>query len=196
MTLPMPAAAAVEAHGELREYLREWRRTTAREQGVAAFLILHDASVEELCRVQPRSLSEVRQVSGFGDRKTELYGPAVLDALSRFRHGARASKAAAKMVAPAEETARLLGEGKTFEEIAQIRGRQVSSVASLVADLIERGELEFQSTWIRSDHREQIEQACGRLGMERLKPLKDALPEEVSYEEIRLVAAHLRRQQA
>jgi len=98
--------------------------------------------------------------------------------LSRFRNGARASTAVASTVAPAEETARLLGEGKTFEEIAEIRGRQVSSVASLVADLVERGEIEFQSGWIRADHRDKIEEACGRLGTERLKPVKDALPEE------------------
>jgi len=197
MTLPMPGpavGAAVDGNGELREYLREWRRTTAREQGVAAFLIMHDTSLEELCRVQPNSLSELRGVSGFGDRKTELYGPAILEALSRFRNGARASTAVASTVAPAEETARLLGEGKTFEEIAEIRGRQVSSVASLVADLVERGEIEFQSGWIRADHRDKIEEACGRLGTERLKPVKDALPEEVSYGEIRLVAAYLRRQ--
>jgi len=70
----------------------------------------------------------------------------------------------------------------------------VSSVASLVADLVERGESEFQSGWIRADHRDKIEEACGRLGTERLKPVKDALPEEVSYGEIRLVAAYLRRQ--
>ena len=93
-----------------------------------------------------------------------------------------------------EETAKLLGEGKSFEEIAQKRGRQVSSVLSLVADLVERGEIAFQPGWICADHQRQIAEACARLGMERLKPIKDALPEEVSYGEIRLVVAHLRRE--
>jgi ATP-dependent DNA helicase RecQ len=196
MTLPMAAVgagAAVDANAELREYLREWRRTVAREQGVAAFLIMHDTSLEELCRVQPKSLSELRRVSGFGDRKTELYGPAILEALGRFRNGVRASLAATKTVAPAEETARLLGEGKTFEEIAQLRGRQVSSVVSLVADLVERGEVEFKPGWIHGDHQQKIEEACARLGSDRFKPLKEALPEQVSYEEIKLVVAYLRR---
>jgi hypothetical protein len=31
--------------------------------------------------------------------------------------------------------------------------------------------------------------------MELLKPIKDSLPEEISYDEVRLVAAHLRRKQ-
>ena len=187
------AVVSGDNNEELREYLREWRRMTAREQGIAAFLIMHDTSLEELCRRQPLTMSELRRVSGFGDRKTELYGAAILEALSRFKNGARPS-AATSTVAPSEETARLLGEGKTFEEIANIRGRQVSSVASLVADLLERGEIDFQPEWILEGHRRQIEEACGRLGMARLKLLKEALPEKVSYGEIRIVVANLRRQ--
>jgi ATP-dependent DNA helicase RecQ len=103
--LGMPAVVRGPGDGndELREYLREWRRTTAREQGIAAFLIMHDTSLEELCRMQPLTLSELRRVSGFGDRKTELYGPAIVDALGRFRNGARASRAAIQTVPPGRD---------------------------------------------------------------------------------------------
>jgi ATP-dependent DNA helicase RecQ len=82
--------AEVEVDIELREYLREWRRTAAKENSVPAFVIMHDTSLDQLCRVQPRSLSEIRSVSGFGERKTEMYGPQILEALARFRSGARA----------------------------------------------------------------------------------------------------------
>jgi ATP-dependent DNA helicase RecQ len=75
---------------ELREYLREWRRLTSKEMGTAAFIVMHDSSLNELCRVRPRSLEELRGVSGFGERKTELYGPQILEALEKFRNGARA----------------------------------------------------------------------------------------------------------
>jgi ATP-dependent DNA helicase RecQ len=78
---------------ELREYMREWRRTTAKEKGVPAYVVLHDTSLDELCRIQPRTLTELRHVHGFGERKTELFGPAILDALGRFRGGARATQA-------------------------------------------------------------------------------------------------------
>jgi ATP-dependent DNA helicase RecQ len=75
---------------ELREYLREWRRVTSKEMKTAAFIIMHDSSLNEICRVRPKSLDEIRKVSGFGERKTELYGPQILEALERFRNGARA----------------------------------------------------------------------------------------------------------
>jgi ATP-dependent DNA helicase RecQ len=74
---------------ELREYLREWRRVTSKKLGIAAFIIMHDTSLDQLCQVQPRSLADIRKVSGFGERKTDMYGPAILEALERFRNGAR-----------------------------------------------------------------------------------------------------------
>ncbi len=76
---------------ELHEYLREWRRRIAKERGVAAFVVLHDTSLQEICHRQPSSLVEIRQIHGFGERKTETYGQSVLDALAQFRSGARVS---------------------------------------------------------------------------------------------------------
>jgi ATP-dependent DNA helicase RecQ len=181
---------------ELREYLREWRRTIAKEQNIAAFVVLHDTSLDEICRMQPKSLVEIRRVPGFGERKTELYGKQILEALARFRGGARSTPVIEKKPKPAEETLQLLAEGKTFEEIAQIRGRQLTSVMSFVADLVERDDLEFQPDWVGAEKYEQIAAACARLGSNLLKPLKEALPPEISYGEIRLVVAHLHQQEA
>jgi len=189
---PSVRRLAAGINPELREFLREWRRTTAKERGTAAFIVMHDTSLDELCRVRPRSLSELRGVSGFGDRKTEMYGREILEVLEEFGRGARAAKLEMEKAKPAEETKRLLAEGRTFEEIAKTRGRQFSSVVSLIVGLMERGELEFQPSWVDADKRAQIEKACTLLGFERIKPLKEVLPPEITYEEIRLVAAHLR----
>jgi ATP-dependent DNA helicase RecQ len=85
-----------------------------------------------------------------------------------------------------------LEEGRTFVEIAQIRQRTLRAVVSLVADLIERGDAEFQPNWLPAERYNQIAAACRQLGMDRLKPLKEALPPDIPYEEIRLVIARLR----
>jgi ATP-dependent DNA helicase RecQ len=189
------SSAAAGIDPELREFLREWRRTAARERGTAAYIVMHDTSLDELCRVRPRSLSELRGVSGFGDKKTELYGQGILDALKEFGRGVRAAQVEEKKPKPVEETKQLLTEGRTLEEIAQTRGRQFSSVVNLIVGLMERGEVEFQASWVDAEKQAQIEKACALLGFERIKPLKEALPPEITYEEIRLVAAHLRLEQ-
>ena len=69
---------------DLREHLREWRRTTSRELSLPAFIIMHDTTLDEVCRVRPRTLAQLRRVSGFGDRKVEMYGKQILDSLAAF----------------------------------------------------------------------------------------------------------------
>ncbi len=183
------------ADQELREFLREWRRTTAREQGVPAYVVLHDSSLDEICRLRPASIAQLMNITGIGERKADMYGQPILAALQRYRAGARATTSPQKKTAPALETLQLLAAGKTFEEIARIRGRQIATVVNAVAGLVENGELQFRSEWIDRTRLAVIEAACANLGLERLerlKLLKDALPPEITYEEIRLVVARLR----
>jgi ATP-dependent DNA helicase RecQ len=180
---------------ELREYLREWRRAAAKEKSTPAFVVLHDTSLEEICRVQPKTIAELLSISGIGERKAELYGPELLKALQRYRTGARAHTSLEPRSRPAEETIKLLTEGRSFEEIAKIRGRQINSVVGMVAELIEKGDLIYQPGWVNAEHRPAIESACATLGLQWLKPLKEALPPDYTFEEIRLVVAHLRREQ-
>jgi ATP-dependent DNA helicase RecQ len=79
---------------DLREYLREWRRAISKRESVPAYVVMHDSSLDDLCRKLPKSLAEVRRVSGFGERKTEMYGPQILEAIAEFRKGSRAANSA------------------------------------------------------------------------------------------------------
>jgi len=176
----------------LAEYLREWRRNMARENKVPAYIILHDSTLEELCRRRPANLAELKQVPGIGEKKADVYGAEILQALRNFGDGARAAPAVAREPAPAEQTLRLLNEGRSFEEIARIRARLVSTIVCTVANLIETGQVKLDPKWISPDAQPLIEAACLKQGVERLKDIKDAVPPYVSFEDIRLVVAHLR----
>jgi len=192
--LPLPPSAVGTEAEDLREYLRDWRRAMAKEKNVPAYIVLHDSSLEEICRRQPNLYADLLEIPGIGERKAEIYGQPILDALDKFRQGERAAGAQRK-TKPADETLRLLTEGKALEEIAQIRGRQLSTIVSAVANLLETGQVEFQSCWVSQEKQSVIGAACARVGFERLKPLKDILPPEVTYDEIRLVVGRLRREQ-
>jgi ATP-dependent DNA helicase RecQ len=190
-------APDVPVNEDLREFLREWRRNTARQKGIAAFIVLHDTTLDALCARQPKSLRELREISGMGEKKCELYGQEILEALESFRQGARASQEwHARPSNPSQETLELLLKGHTFEEIAQIRGRKVTSVVALVADLVERGATRFQDHWVEAEKRQLIREAAGSKGLDLLKPIKDALPKQITYEEVRLVVAEMRREAA
>jgi ATP-dependent DNA helicase RecQ len=190
---PVVAPAVGSEAEELREYLREWRRATSKEKNVPAYIVLHDSSLEEICRRQPKSVAELLEIAGIGERKAEIYGKEIVGALERFRQGERASgsETAGK---PVDETLRLLSEGRTLEEIAQLRGRQLPTIVSAVANLLEAGRVEFQTGWVSREKQSVIEAACAQVGMERYKTLKDVLPPEITYDEIKLVVGKVRRE--
>ena len=46
-----------------------------------AYVILHDATIAELCRRRPRTLKELFGIPGIGERKAERYGDQILKLL-------------------------------------------------------------------------------------------------------------------
>ncbi|WP_440104450.1 DNA helicase RecQ [Streptosporangium sp. H16] len=64
------------------ELLRAWRGATAKEQGVPAYVIFHDATLREIATRVPSSLAELGTISGIGENKLAKYGQQVLDTLA------------------------------------------------------------------------------------------------------------------
>ena len=133
----------------------------AREKKVAAFVVMHDSTMEELCRKRPSTVAELMRVRGIGEHKAEVYGESILQALREFAGGARAAVRLAADVKPAEETLRLLREGRSFEEIARIRDREISTVVQTVAHLIGGGRMPLDPRWISPDAQPLIERLPG-----------------------------------
>jgi ATP-dependent DNA helicase RecQ len=75
-----PAADAPQGDvdPELRARLRAWRSDIARERGVPAYVVLHDATIDGIVRAWPTTLDELRNVPGIGDKKLEHYGDELL----------------------------------------------------------------------------------------------------------------------
>ncbi|RLU94576.1 DNA helicase RecQ [Streptomyces griseocarneus] len=66
----------------LFERLRAWRAATARELGVPAYVIFHDATLREIATAAPSSLDALSTVSGVGESKLEKYGESILALLT------------------------------------------------------------------------------------------------------------------
>jgi ATP-dependent DNA helicase RecQ len=54
--------------------LRAWRSETARKLNMPAYVVLHDATIEGIAASRPTTLSQLRGISGIGDKKLERYG--------------------------------------------------------------------------------------------------------------------------
>ena len=72
----LPAEAA-----PVFERLRAWRAATAKEQGVPAYVIFHDATLRQIAAQSPSTLADLGTVNGVGETKLARYGQQILDTL-------------------------------------------------------------------------------------------------------------------
>ncbi|HEX3140475.1 MAG TPA: RQC domain-containing protein, partial [Rhizobacter sp.] len=61
--------------------LKAWRAEVAKEHGLPAYVIFHDATLAEMARSQPSSLDDLGLISGVGAKKLEAYGREILRVL-------------------------------------------------------------------------------------------------------------------
>ncbi|MGN9807559.1 DNA helicase RecQ [Micromonospora sp. L32] len=64
------------------ERLRAWRAATAKEQGVPAYVIFHDATLRQIATEAPTSLAGLSQINGVGENKLAKYGEGILAVLA------------------------------------------------------------------------------------------------------------------
>ncbi|MDX3548631.1 DNA helicase RecQ [Streptomyces europaeiscabiei] len=96
--------AAVELSDDLLpvfEALRAWRGDQAREQGVPAYVIFHDATLREIAATAPASVAELGTISGIGEKKLATYGEGVLAVLGSLGGDFGGASASASGAAPA-----------------------------------------------------------------------------------------------
>jgi DNA helicase-2/ATP-dependent DNA helicase PcrA len=72
---------------DLIERLKNWRRTQSESQGVPAFVIFHDTTLNEIAAIRPTSAQDLLKVTGIGPAKLEAYGDELIDLLSNFDGG-------------------------------------------------------------------------------------------------------------
>jgi ATP-dependent DNA helicase RecQ len=64
------------------EQLRAWRGATAKEQGVPAYVVFHDATLRQIAAQGPTTLAALGEINGIGENKLAKYGQQILDTLA------------------------------------------------------------------------------------------------------------------
>jgi len=130
---PAASAASQLVRSEERETweaLRTLRRKLAEEHSVPPYVIFPDATLLEMLRSQPASLSDMASISGVGARKLERYGQAFLEVL-------QGNVAAAKSPADLRhELITLARSGMTPAQIARQLDCSEKNVYTMLAEAI------------------------------------------------------------
>lgn len=200
---------------ELVVELKEVRREIAAIQHVPPFMIFSDATLNEMGMYYPTSEVEMLAISGVGKIKYDKYGVRFEEVIRQYVVAHDIEKPEIKMVevtVPKEEktlgpnkvsaqnkdkhvdkkdtvfvTYELYQEGHSIEEIAQMRGLTRFTVENHLVSCVARDlTIDFEPFMTKEQER-LIQEAIQQVGITLLKPIKELLPEEVTYTAIKLV---------
>jgi ATP-dependent DNA helicase RecQ len=190
---------------DLFEELRLLRRTLAEQRQVPPYVIFSDATLRELARVRPSTLENMRLLYGIGDAKLREYGDRFLQVVVRFsqEHDLPADVALpprpppkppgepGQLTAVKVKAFDLFRAGTVIEDVMHQTERARSTIYDYLAEFIHRERPPSIRQWVADDVYERVAAAVRQVGRGFLKPIFLALGESVSYDEIRLVLAHL-----
>jgi ATP-dependent DNA helicase RecQ len=191
-------AVTAENENTLFERLRELRRKLAAEEKVPPYRVFPDTVLLALAKARPTTPEGMRQITGVGEAKLRSYGVPFLEAIRSYLAS----------VAPAEKEGpkSLAGQARRAAAYALFRERcdladvvhqmklARSTLSDYLADFILTERPADVSPWVSDAIYERVKAAAAEHGRERLKPIFTALNEEVPYDEIRIVVAHLNAQ--
>lgn len=206
-----PSVEALPFEAPLLAELRDIRRDIAQHENVPPYIILSDASLQEIATYLPQSMDEMRLISGFGDIKLARYGREFLlpvksysarnSLVSRIKSKIpkRERKAKTERIAnsgrssdTAMESFALFRAGKTVAEIATVRGLSVVTIEGHLGFFIYKGEIDVAEV-VPKEKIPAIEDVVNSYGAEKLSPLKEILGDDFSYGEIKAVIAWMRK---
>jgi ATP-dependent DNA helicase RecQ len=192
---------------ELFESLKKLRNKIAHEENVPAYIIFSDSTLMDLATYLPININDLLKISGFGQVKTEKYGQAFLEVVQDYcidhkletRIQLKQPKRERKQrtTAPVERSSdtrrvsyTLFKQGKSIAEIAEERDLSTATIESHLSYYISSGDLLIDDM-VDIHKQKAIHKAAGLFGTSSLKTLKENLPEDISYGEIKMVLASI-----
>jgi ATP-dependent DNA helicase RecQ len=82
-----PQKTLAGEQADLFDCLKELRAQLAKEAGVPAYVVFSNATLTDMAKKQPQTISEFKRVSGVGELKAAWYGKAFLELLKKYREG-------------------------------------------------------------------------------------------------------------
>jgi ATP-dependent DNA helicase RecQ len=182
----------------LFDRLRALRKRIADEAKLPPFVVFSDATLAEMARTLPENRQEIRQVSGVGELKLGKYGDAFLAEIRQYLDKDAEQDAASALTendlqltvsSTKRETFRLYKEGFNLTELATRRGLSEGTIAGHLEDLANAGADVNLLDFVDEGKIPLITEKLKQHGAFALSKLKEDLPEDISYGDIRLVRA-------
>ncbi len=199
------AKDAVDYDEALFLQLKALRTSISQEKGLPPFIIFHDAALKEMAAYFPMNRENFMMINGVGQTKYDNYGACFIQEIQTFVeenkieirerpqsdnidiHESAVEEEKGPKIDSYEKTYDLYVQGHSLEEIVQARELTSNTVIGHLIRNDQEGKLVDWTKFIDDDTEIKILAAIEKAGLERLKSIKDHLPETCSYEDIKIV---------
>jgi hypothetical protein len=195
-------------HPGLYKQLRIKRDKLCDQKNLAVFMVANSNTLDEMARYLPQTFDELTIISGFGKVKTQQFGEVFLAIINSYceennlRTNIEAMPVKAKRKVKTVEAKtdtktasfRLFKEGKTVAEIAAERNLVAGTIEGHLAYFVELGEIDV-SELLSITKQNSINGAVSMHGTEGHKKIMENLPAGISYGEVKIMLASLKKGQ-
>jgi len=203
-------AGAIECDEGLFEVLRKMRKELADTHGVPPYVIFGDVALRQMARRYPRDEEAFLAIPGVGQQKLREYGAQFIEVIDEWllendprdfepdgfpdpAPRIRKPKDPSDLNGTALASLKLFQSGKAIEAIAAERGLNTTTIETHLANCIEAGKLTSLDGLVEEEAYRRITEVVAEHGTSALRPIYDALGEQVSYGKIRMALAMQQR---
>ncbi|WP_249869379.1 DNA helicase RecQ [Oceanobacillus saliphilus] len=202
-TAPIPTNEIADYHEDLFIELRTLRKQIADDRNVPPYVLFSDATLKDLSRYFPTSKEDMLEIKGIGEKKYEQYGEAFLAVIKSWRASNQDVKQKIRIDAssPARPKAKksadnrpshlisyqMFQSGKSIKDIAAIRDFSKMTIENHIFKAFQEGYPLSWEIFFNENEEADVLAAHGQIEEPKLKPLKEALPDEYDYTKIKAV---------
>ncbi|MEO7768531.1 MAG: helix-turn-helix domain-containing protein [Ferruginibacter sp.] len=187
-------------HPELYNLLRKKRDSFCEEKNVPLYLVAGSITLEEMTVYLPQTFDELNRINGFGLAKSKQFGEAFLNIIRDYCERndlwtnieskpikvKRKGKKSEVITDTKTISLNSFKEGKTIIEIAKERNLTTNTIENHLAFFIDIGEIDI-NTILSLDKQQLIKTVVEKFGSLGNKIIKENLPDDISYGEIKMV---------
>lgn len=193
-------------NNNLFESLKTLRKAISEEEGVPPYVIFGDSALKEMSTRYPQTLEQFLDISGVGEVKAQRYGKLFVEEIVKYveannitmewannKKERSVDKPTVKSskVKSFEVTIEMIKNNVNLLQICKERQVALTTVLSHIMDYKNEGNvIDFKIDYtdiINDEIEETVLKTVNEIGYEKLKPIKDALPNEITYDQIRAV---------
>ncbi|MDA9066531.1 HRDC domain-containing protein [Flavobacteriales bacterium] len=190
---PVKIISSNEVNNDLFEDLRKLRSTIAKEENVPAYIVFGDKTLKEMAAELPTTENEFLAISGVGMNKMEQFGEEFMEVIRKYKNE-KQSNPKTKKVPTTLTTFYFYKQGFTPDQIAEKRDLQLMTVYSHLSQLYSEGKEVNLAKFVTPEIIKKVKVAFDKNERKfELKPIFEALDEEVPYHEIRIALALILR---